>query len=75
MSTPIVLTNHISVKSASLYSGYNIQYIRRLLRDGFLSGLKVGQLWLIDKTKFDIYLEKTINSDDNRFGSKPKYTS
>ena len=72
-SAPIVLTNHISVKTASLYSGYNIQYIRRLLRNGLFSGLKVGQIWLIDKHGFDIYLEKTDNTKDSRFG--PKYSS
>jgi hypothetical protein len=73
-SAPIVLTNHISVKAASLNSGYNIQYIRRLLRDGILSGLKVGQLWLIDKHGFDIYLEKTHNTNDSRFGPKSATT-
>ena len=69
-SAPIVLTNHISVKAASFYSGYNNQYLRRLLRDGQLTGLKVGQLWLIDKQGFDTYLEIANNTNDNRFGSK-----
>ena len=67
---PIVLTNHITVKAASLFSGYNIQYLRRLIRNELLFGLKVGQIWLIDKRVLDGYLGKTKNSNDSRFGLK-----
>ena len=47
---PIVFNNCISVKGAAFHSGYNMQHLRRLLRDGRLSGMKLGQTWLIDKT-------------------------
>jgi len=36
---PIVLNNHKSVKAAALYSGYSLQYLRRMLRSGKLLGL------------------------------------
>jgi len=68
--SPIVLNNHISVEAAALYSGYSLQYLRRLLRSGKLLGLKVGQLWLIDKPAFDAYLESAEVTQDRRFGPK-----
>jgi len=40
---PIVFNNCITVKGAAFHSGYNLQYLRRLLRDGSLSGVKLGQ--------------------------------
>ena len=66
----IVLNNHISVKTASKYSGYSLQYLRRMLRSGRLSGLKIGQLWLIDKHIFDAFIESTKVSQDRRYGPK-----
>lgn len=69
--SPIVLRNHIPVKAAAMYSGYSVQYLRRMLRSGKLLGLKVGQLWFIDKQTFDTYLESVEVSKDRRFG--PKY--
>jgi len=67
---PVVLNNHISVKVAAVYSGYSLQYLRRMLRSGKLLGLKVGQLWLIDKNIFDAYLKNAQLSNDRRFGPR-----
>jgi len=66
----VVLNNHISVKDASLYSGYCQQYLRRLMRNGKLSAVKIGQLWFIDKGIIDAYLENTNVICDRRFGPK-----
>jgi len=35
---PVVVNNHISVKVAAEFSGYSLQYLRRLLRYGKLDG-------------------------------------
>ena len=70
ISPSVVLCNHISVQTAADFSGYSLQYLRRLLRCGRLAGLKIGQVWLIDKDDFDTYLEKASLSQDQRFGSK-----
>jgi hypothetical protein len=43
----IVLEKHLSVKAAADRSGYSIQYLRRLLREGIPHGIKIGQVWLI----------------------------
>jgi hypothetical protein len=40
---PFVFNNCISVKGAAFLSGYNLQYLRRLLRVGRLIGVKLGQ--------------------------------
>ena len=65
-----VLNNHISVQIAASYSGYSTQYLRRLLRTGKLAGIKIGQLWLVDKGTFDLYLKDAQVSTDQRFGPK-----
>jgi len=70
MDSPIVVNNHISVKTAAIFSGYSMQYLRRMLRSGKLLGLKIGQLWLIDKQTFDAYLESADVTQDRRFGPK-----
>jgi excisionase family DNA binding protein len=70
ISPSVVLSNHISVQVAAQFSGYSLQYLRRLLRCGKLSGLKIGQVWLIDKDAFEAYLEKAIHAADQRCGPK-----
>ena len=67
-SIPFVVTNHITVQAAAKYSGYSLQYLRRLLRNGKLEGFKIGQVWLIEKTAFEGYLEKAVQAADRRFG-------
>jgi excisionase family DNA binding protein len=66
--SPVVVNNHISVKAASEFSGYSLQYLRRLLRCGKLAGLKIGQIWLIDRDAFLAYFEKALQATDQRFG-------
>ena len=67
---PIVFNNCISVNGAAFHSGYNVQYLRRLLRDGRLTGMKLGQTWLVDKRMFEAYLENANLTKDKRFGPK-----
>ena len=65
---PVIVNNHISVQVAADYSGYSLQYLRRLLRIGRLESIKIGQVWLIEKTTFETYLENAIQATDHRFG-------
>jgi hypothetical protein len=44
-----VINNHITVQTAAEITGYNIQYIRRMLGSSVLEGIKISQVWLIDK--------------------------
>ena len=41
-STGILIEKYISVQAAADVTGYNIQYLRRLLRSGTLEGIKIG---------------------------------
>ena len=61
---------YIAVRSAAKISGYNQQYIRRLLRKGVFRTTKIGQIWLIDQKDFMDYLKDTARSKDKRFGPR-----
>jgi hypothetical protein len=67
----VISGEFITVRSASEISGYNQQYLRRLLRKGLFKKRKIGQIWLIDKKSFLDYLIGANNSKDKRFG--PQY--
>ena len=69
-TTPFVLNNYISVQVAGKYSGYSSQYLRRLLRNGKLGGIKIGQLWLVEKSALDVCLKRVHNTADQRFGPR-----
>ena len=63
-----VLEKHLSVKAAAEYSGYNIQYLRRLLRAGRLEGKRIGQVWLIRLASLEAHLHNGRLSQDQRCG-------
>jgi excisionase family DNA binding protein len=67
---PKIFHNCITVKDAASHSGYNLQYLRRMLRSGALSGIKIGQMWLIDKTMFEGYMQNAYQTADKQFGPK-----
>ena len=68
VSSSVVVNNHISVQVAAEFSGYSLKYLRRLLRCDRLAGLKIGQVWLIEKSYFEAYLLRAAESTDLRFG-------
>ena len=59
---------YISVRTAAEISGYNQQYLRRLLRDNTFRSRKLGQLWLIDRDQFIEYVFNARKSRDKRKG-------
>ena len=69
-SPEVVLEKHISVKAAAECSGYSVQYLRRLLRDGRLEGTKIGQVWLIKLASFESYLRHGQMLCDRRHGPR-----
>ena len=62
------LGNYITVRTAAEMSGYNQQYLRRLLREDAFRSKRLGQLWLIDRGQFIEHLHKVMKSKDKRFG-------
>jgi hypothetical protein len=65
-----MINNHMSVKDASILSGYSMQYIRRLLRLNRLAGKKIGQVWLVEIDSLIDYLNDALKSVDQRFSPK-----
>jgi hypothetical protein len=62
---------YVPIRDASISTGYNIQYLRRMLRQGKIHGLKIGQIWLIKKISLDLYLAYVNRTNDQRYG--PQY--
>jgi excisionase family DNA binding protein len=61
---------YMPAQEAAEYSGYNLQYIRRLLSRGIVNGRKVGQVWLVRVSSLDEYLASIRGSDDRRYGPR-----
>jgi excisionase family DNA binding protein len=68
--SPTLVIGYISVKDAAYLSGYNIQYLRRMLRFGVLDGVKIGQMWLIELDALEKYLNQAENTSDRRRGPR-----
>ena len=65
---------YIPVKEASKLIGYSQQYLRRLLRQEKLGGIKVGQVWLLEVISLDTYLALLNRVLDRRCGPRTKGT-
>ncbi len=65
-----LVPGHLTVQAAADVTGYNIQYLRRLLRSGTLEGVKIGQMWLIDMEALAAYLDHVDTTSDRRCGPK-----
>jgi excisionase family DNA binding protein len=68
--TGILINKHVTVYAAAEVTGYNIQYLRRMLRSGKLKGIKIGQIWLIDMDAFKAYLMSVGTTSDQRCGPR-----
>ncbi len=61
----------MTTKEAAQLSGYDIQYVRRLARQGKIGAVKKGRDWWIDVEVFTAYLNTMLQSEDGRAGPKP----
>jgi excisionase family DNA binding protein len=61
-----------SIKEASQQSGYNEEYLRRLIRQGKLEAIKIGPAYLIRVESLEQYVEEMQTADDGRTGPRPK---
>ncbi len=64
----ILIDRHISVQAASEVTGYNIQYLRRILLSGKLDGIKIGQIWLIEMQSLESFLQHVESTSGRRCG-------
>ena len=69
-SPEVVREKHISVKAAAEFSGYSIQYLRRLLRNGRLEGVKISQVWQIKMDSLEAYVRFGKMMQDRRHGPR-----
>jgi hypothetical protein len=62
----------IEVRMATLQFKYSGQYLRKLLRNERIHGIKIGQLWLIACDSLLEYTKKATLANDFRFGPRVK---
>jgi excisionase family DNA binding protein len=60
----------LTTQEAAETSGYHIEHIRRLVRDGQIKARKWGRDWMVNKISLYEYLEK-----DKKPGPKPSSNS
>jgi excisionase family DNA binding protein len=61
-----------TIKEASEKTGYNEEYLRRLIRQGKIDAIKVGPTYLIRKDSLEKYIAEVQESDDARTGPRKK---
>lgn len=52
----INLADYITTEEAAELSGYHVNYIRRLMRQGKITGRKAGLMWWIERNSLRDYL-------------------
>jgi excisionase family DNA binding protein len=71
----IQIFEYVTVQAAAEETGYNVQYLRRLLRAGKLTGIKIGQVWLISLASLTAYIQQAGEAVDRRCGPKVGQTA
>ena len=66
----LIIQKYLTAKNAAVTTGYNIQYLRRLLRSGTLEGIKIGHIWLIKLESLEVYFQRVETTSDRRYGPK-----
>jgi excisionase family DNA binding protein len=62
----------LTVEEASRQSGYNVEYLRRLIRAGKIEAVKVGSVYLIRAESLNEYIRQTQTPEDDRTGPRRK---
>ncbi len=53
------LSEFMTVQDAALKLGFHVNHVRRMRREGDLTGIKFGASWFITKKSVEEYIEKT----------------
>jgi len=61
-----------TIKEASQKTGYNEEYLRRLIRQGKIEAAKVGPAYLIRVESLEKYIAEIQDADDARTGPRDK---
>ena len=62
----------MTTQEVAEYSGYDVEHVRRLARQGKMGAVKKGRDWWIDYEMFVAYLESMEANEDKRSGPKGK---
>lgn len=62
------LADYITTEEAAELSGYHVNYIRRLMRKGTITGRKAGLMWWVERESLRAYLAKVEAAGSQRFG-------
>ena len=60
----------VTTEQAAEFSGYDIQHIRYLAREGRIGAVKRGTMWWVDRDRFRAYLDEMLTSEDGRAGPR-----
>lgn len=61
-----------TVKEAAEKTGYNEEYLRRLIRNKAIVAVKIGYMHLIQVESLENYIREMGETDDGRAGPRPK---
>ncbi len=61
----------ITTSEAVEVTGYNAEYIRRLIRSGKVKGRKFGIVWQVQRASLHAYLQGARGAEDRRRGPRP----
>ena len=66
------LADYMTTQEAANKLGYHVEHVRRMLREGDLKGLKVGNMWFVHKPSVDRYIQANAGLDkyDPRRGNQ-----
>jgi hypothetical protein len=65
------MADWIPVSDAAAESGYNVEYIRSLMRRGRVTGKKIVTVWMVNRKSWQAYLA-SIGKRGNKRGPKMK---
>lgn len=65
------LADYITSEDAAEDSGYHVNYIRRLLRQGKIKGRKFGNVWFIERASFQEYMQLVKQLGGHKFQGTP----
>ena len=61
------MPDYITADEAATISGYHVNYIRRIMRQGKVKGRKAGLVWLIERDSLQAYLAKVQELGARKF--------
>ncbi len=66
------MTDWIPTDEAMRPTGYNAEYLRRLIRQGKVKAQKFGAVWQISRSSLLAYRENAQSTEDKRRGPRDK---